>query len=281
VVGLWTLVEPGRRPEAGPASTGTLVGGLAFTDGQLVRFTADGTELVATLPEQIAPEPPVLTRSGVVVLTGRPSVGLRLWLVSPEGSVNQIAEDVTDGFAVDPAADVVAYATTTQVQSPPYYRSTLHIVSLSDGSEVSTSQQMDFYAAVRGIADGNVVLSTGDGASASVGLWVPDTDQIRRYSMYGNAEGTDPVTGTSVLDVGDVQVPIHVRFREGPSDLGIVPAEIAVDSSVVQLDGVDFARGGGRVAGLQPTRDGAEFVVLDEPSGRRRSRAIDPADGSP
>jgi hypothetical protein len=254
---------------------------LAFTDGQLVRFTADGTELVATLPEQIAPEPPVLTRSGVVVLTGRPSVGLRLWLVSPEGSVNQIAEDVTDGFAVDPAADVVAYATTTQVQSPLYYRSTLHIVSLSDGSEVSTSQQMDFYAAVRGIADGNVVLSTGDGASASVGLWVPDTDQIRRYSMYGNAEGTDPVTGTSVLDVGDGQVPIHVRFREGPSDLGIVPAEIAVDSSVVQLDGVDFARGGGRVAGLQPTRDGAEFVVLDEPSGRRRSRAIDPADGSP
>ena len=273
VVGLWTLVEPSRRPEPGPASTGTLVGGLAFTDGQLVRFTAEGMELVATLPEQIAPEPAVLTRSGVVVLTGRPSVGLRLWLVSPEGSVNQIAEDVTDGFAVDPAADVVAYATTTQLQSPPYFRSTLHIVSLSDGSEVSTSRQMDFYAAVRGIADGNVVLSTGDGASASVGLWVPGTDQIRRHSMYGNAEGTDPVTGVSVLDVGDGQVPILVRFREGPSDLGIIPGEIVVDPSVVRLDGVDFAPGGGRVAGLQPTRDGAEIIVLDETSGQIVFRA--------
>jgi hypothetical protein len=273
VVGLWTLVEPGRRPEPGPASTGALGEGLAFTDGQLLRFTADGTELVATLPEQIAPVPPVLTRSGVVVLTGRPSVGLRLWLVSPEGSVSQIAEDVTDGFAVDPAADVVAYATTTQLQSPPYFRSTLHIVSLSDGSEVSTSRQMDFYAAVSGIVDGNVVLSTGDGASASVGLWVPETDQIRRYSMYGNAEGTDPVTGISVLDVGDGQVPILVRFREGPSDLGIIPGEIVVDPSVVQLDGVDFAPGGGRVAGLQPTRDGAELIVLDETSGRIVFRA--------
>lgn len=202
VVGLWTLVEAGRRTEPGPASTGTLVGGLAFADGQLLRFTADGTEVVATLPEQIAPEPPVLTRYGVVVLTGRPSVGLRLWLVSRDGSVNQIAEDVTAGFAVDPAADVVAYATAPQLQSAPYNPSTLHIVSLSDGSEVSTSPELDFYAAVRGIADGNIVLSTGDGASTSVGLWVPDAEQIRRYSDYGNAEGADPVTGVSVLNVG-------------------------------------------------------------------------------
>lgn len=271
-VGLWTLVE---RTEPGPASTDPLVGGLAFTDGQLLRFTADGTKLVATLPEQIAPEPPVLTRSGVVVLTGRPSVGLRLWLVSRDGSVTRMAEDVTAGFAVDPAANVVAYATAPQLQSPPYYPSTLHIVSLSDGSEVSTSQELDFYAAVRGIADGIVVLSTGDGASASVGVWIPDTDQIRRYSMYGNAEGTDPVTGVSVLNVGDGPLPILVRFREGPPelDVGIVPGEIVVDSTVVQLDGVDFAPGGGRVAGVQPTRDGAELVLLDETSGQIVFRA--------
>jgi hypothetical protein len=275
VVGLWTLVEPGRRTGPSPASTRTLVGGLAFTDGQLVRFTADGTEVVATLPGQIAPEPPVLTPSGVVVLTGRPSVGLRLWLVSRDGSVNQIAEDVTAGFAVDPAADIVAYATAPQLQSPPYYPSTLHIVSLSDGSEAATSPELDFYAAVRGIADGNVVLSTGDGASASVGLWVPDTEQIRQWSMYGNAEGTDSVTGVSVLNVGDGPLPILVRFREGPPDLdvGIVPGEIVVDSTVLQLDGVDFAPGGGRVAGLQPTRDGAELIVLDEASGRVEFRA--------
>ena len=270
VVGLWTLVEPGRRTGPGPASTGSLVGGMAFADGQLLRFTAEGTELVATLPEQIAPEPPVLTPSGVVVLTGRPGVGLRLWLVSRDGSVNQIAEDVTAGFAVDPAADIVAYATAPQLQSPPYYPSTLHIVSLSDGSEAATSPELDFYAAVRGIADGNVVLSTGDGASASVGLWVPDTEQIRRWSMYGSAEGTDSVTGVSVLNVGDGPLPILVRFREGPPDLdvGIVPGEIVVDSTVLQLDGVDFAHGGGRVAGLQSTRDGAELIVLDEASGR-------------
>lgn len=269
------MVEPGRRTEPGPASTGTLVGGLAFADGQLLRFTADGTEVVATLPEQIAPEPPVLTRSGVVVLTGRPSVGLRLWLVSRDGSVIQIAEDVTAGFAVDPAADFVAYATAPQLQSPPYYPSTLHIVSLSDRSEVSTSSELDFYAAVRGIGDGNVVLSTGDGASASVGLWVPGQQQIRRWWMYGNAEGTDPVTGVSVLNVGDGPLPILVRFREGPPDrdVGIIPAEIVVDSTVVQLDGVDFAPGGGRVAGVQPTRDGAELVVLDETSGQIMFRA--------
>lgn len=272
VLGLWTTVEPGRRTEPGPASTGTLVGGLAFTDGQLVRFTADGTELVATPPEQIAPEPPVLTRSGVVVLTGRPSVGLRLWLVSRDGSVNQIADDVTDGFAVDPASDVVAFATTTQVQSPPYH-STLHIVSLSDGSEVSTSPELDFYAAVRGIGDGNVVLSTGDGASASVGLWVPEAQEIRRYSMYGNAEGTDPVTGVSVLNVGDGRLPILVRFRQGPNDLGMIPAEIVVDPAVVQLNGVDFPHGGGRVAGLQPAPNGVELVVLDETSGQITFRA--------
>lgn len=272
VMGLWTLVELGRRTEPGPASTGTPVGGLAFTDGQLVRFTADGTELVATLPEQIASQPPVLTRSGVVVLTGRPSVGLRLWLVSQDGSVNQIAEDVTDGFAVDPTADIVAFATTTQGQSPPYH-SKLHIVSLSDGSEVSTSPELDFYVTVRGIGDGNVVLSTGDGASASVGLWVQDTDQIRRYSMYGNAEGTDAVTGISVLNVGDGQVPMLVRFREGPPNRGVIPVEIVVEPAVVQLNGVDFAPGGGRVAGLQPTRDGAELVVLDETSGQVVFRA--------
>ncbi len=266
--GLWTLVE---RREPGPASTSPLVGGLAFTNGQLVRFTAAGTELVATLPEQIAPEPPVLTRSGVVVLTGRPSVGLRLWLVSPDGSVNQIAKNVTDGFAVDPAADVVAFATTTQ--APSGYHSTLHIVSLSDGSEVSTSQVLDFYAAVRGIADGNVVLSTGDGAAASVGLWVPDTDQVRRYPMYGNAEGTDPVTGTSVLDVGDGQVPTLVRFQQGPPDRGIIPAEIVIDQAVASLNGIDFAPGGGRVAGQLPTRDGAELVVVDETSGQIVFRA--------
>jgi hypothetical protein len=61
-----------------------------------------------------------------------------------------------------------------------------------------------------------------------------------------------------------------VRFREGPPDLdvGIVPGEIVVDSTVLQLDGVDFAPGGGRVAGLQSTRDGAELIVLDEASGR-------------
>lgn len=212
VMGLWTLVGPGRRTGPGPASTGALVGGLAFADGRLIRFTAAGTELVATLPERIAPEPPVLTRSGVVVLTGRPSVGLQLWLVSRDGSVTRIAEDVSDGFAVDPAADVVAYATTTQVPSPDY-RSTVHIVSLSDASEVSTSPELDFFAAVHGIAEGRVVLSTGDGASASVGLWVPGSDQVRCYPTYGRAEGTDPVTGISVLDVGDGGVPILVRFR--------------------------------------------------------------------
>jgi hypothetical protein len=275
VVGLWTLVEAGRRREPGPASTGTLVGGMAFADGQLLRFTAAGTDVVATLPEQIAPEPPVLTRSGVVVLSGRPSVGLHLWLISPDGSVNQIAEDVTAGFAVDLSADVVAYATAPQLQSPPYYPSTVHIVSLSDGSEVSTSPELDFYAAVHGIADGNVVLSTGDGASASVGLWRSGEQRIRRWWMYGNAEGTDSVTGVSVLNVGDGPLPIIVRFREGPPDLdvGIVPGEIVVDSTVVQLDGVDFAPGGGRVAGLQPTRDGAELIVLDEASGRVEFRA--------
>jgi hypothetical protein len=272
-MGLWTLVEPGRRTEPGPASNGTLVGGLAFTDGQLVRFTAAGTELVATLPEHIAPEPPVLTRYGVVVLTGRPSVGLRLWLVSPDGSVDQIAEDVTAGFAVDQAANLVAYATAPQLQSPPYYPSTLHVVSLSDGSEVSTSPELDFYAAVRGIADGNVVLSTGDGASASVGLWVPDAEQVRRYWDYGNAEGTDPLTGVSVLNVGDGPLPILVRFREWPNDVGIIPGEIVVDSAVLQLNGVDFVPMGGRVAGLQPTRDGAELIVLDESSGQVAFRA--------
>lgn len=272
VVGLWTFVEPGRRTERGPASTGTLVGGLAFADGQLVRFTADGTEVVATLPEQIAPVSPVLTRSGVVVLTGTPSIGLRLWLVLPDGSVNKIADDVTAGFAADPAADVVAYATTPQVQSPPYH-STLHIVSLSDGSEVSTSPDLDFYAAVRGIADGNVVLETGDGASAAVGLWNVESQRIRRWSMYGSAEGTDRVTGVSVLNVGDGPLPILVRFREGPLDVGIVPGEIVVDSSVSQLNGVDFAPGGGLVAGLQPTPDAIELVVLDEASGQIAFRA--------
>ena len=272
-VGLWILVAPGPRTEPGPASAGTLVGGLAFTDGQLVRFTADGAEVVATLPERIAPEPPVLTRSGVVVLTGRPSVGLRLWLVSPEGSVTQIAEDVTAGFAVDPAADIVAYATTTQVQAPIYYRSTVHIVSLSEGSEVSTSREVDDHAAVRGIAGGNVVLATGDGASSSVRLWVSDTDQIRRWWTYGNAEGTDSLTGISALNVGDGQIPILVRFREGPSDVGIVPEELVVDRSVVQLNGVDFAPGGGRLAGVQLARDGAELVVLDETSGQVTFRA--------
>jgi hypothetical protein len=279
VVGLWSLVEPGRRTEPGPASRGTLVGGLAFADGQLLRFTADGTEVVATLPEQIAPEPPVLTRYGVVVLTGRPGVGLRLWLVSRDGSVIQIAEDVTAGFAVDPAADVVAYATTGRVQYPEPLNTTVHIVSLSDGTEVSASPEMEFYAAVRGIADGNVVLSTGDGASASVGLWVQDAERIRRYWMYGNAEGIDPVTGISVLDVGDGQVPILVRFREAPSDVRIVPSEIVVDRSVVQLDGVDFAPGGGQVAGVQPGRDDAELIVIDETSGQIKSRAQLP-DGS-
>jgi hypothetical protein len=70
--------------------------------------------------------------------------------------------------------------------------------------------------------------------------------------------------------VGDGPLPILVRFREGPPDLdvGIVPGEIVVDSTVLQLDGVDFAHGGGRVAGLQSTRDGAELIVLDEASGR-------------
>lgn len=255
MVGLWTVVGPGGRTEPGPASTGTLVGGLAFTDGRLIRFTADGTELVATLPDRIAPEPPVLTRSGVVVLTGRPSVGLQLWLVSRDGSVTRIAEDVSDGFAVDPAADVVAYATTTQVPSPDY-RSTVHIVSLSDASEVSTSPELDLFASVRGIAEGKVVLSTGDGASASVGLWVPDSAQVRLYPEYGRAEGTDPVTGISVLDVGDGPLPILVRFREGSADVGIIPGEIVVDPTVVELDGIDFAPGGGRVAGVQRTSGG-------------------------
>jgi hypothetical protein len=269
-VGLWTSVEPTRQPEPRPASTGALVGGLAFADGQLVRFSTDGTEVVATLPEQIAPVPPVLTPSGVVVLTGEPSVGLRLWLVSLDGSVSRIAEDVTDGFAVDPAADVVAFATTTV--SPPYH-ATVHFVSLSDRSSVLTSPELDFYAAVRGIADGNVVLSTGDGGSASVGLWVLGTGEVRRYSMYGNAEGTDPMTGISVLNVGDGQLPILVRFREGPSDVGIVPSEIVIDPTVVQLNGVDFAPGGGRVAGLQRTNAGAELVVVDEISGQIAFRA--------
>ncbi len=267
-VGLWSVIEPGHRTQPGPASTAALAGGMAFADGQLLRFTADGTEVVATLPEQIAPVPPVLTPSGVVVLTGRPSVGLRLWLVPPDGSVNEIAEDVTAGFAVDPLADVVAYATTSQAQYPPYH-TTVHIVTLSDGTEASTSPELDFYAAVLGTAEGKVILSTGDGASASVGLWVPDAPRIHRYPMYGNAEGTDPATGISVLDVGDGQLPILVRFEQGLNDdVGMTPGEIVIDPAVLQLNGVDFASGGGRVAGLQPTPDGVELVVLDEVSGR-------------
>lgn len=267
-MGLWGFIEAGHRPQPRPGSTAALAGGMAFAGGQLLLFTAEGTEVVATLPEGIAPVPPVLTPSGVVVLTGRPSVGLRLWLVSPDGSVNNIAQDVTAGFAVDPVADVLAYATTSQAQSPPYH-STVHVVTLSDGTEASTSPELDFYAAVRGIADGKVVLSTGDGASASVGLWIPNAQRIRRYPMYGNAQGTDPATGISVLNVGDGQLPILVRFKQGPGDeVGMTPGEIVIDPAVLQLNGVDFASGGVRVAGLQPTPDGVELVVLDEVSGR-------------
>jgi hypothetical protein len=44
---------------------------------------------------------------------------------------------------------------------------------VADGAEVVTSAELPFYAGVAGIVDGRVLLSTGDGASASTGLWDP------------------------------------------------------------------------------------------------------------
>jgi hypothetical protein len=274
VVGMWAGLRQRDQTRPRPASTVTLPDrGMAFADGRLLRFTPDGTEVLATLPEPIAPAPPVVSPSGVVVLTGRPSIGLRLWLVALDGSVKEIDHDVTAGFAVDPADDVVAYATAEVATTPPYYTTVIHIVRLDDGTRVSISPDLQFYAAVVGIVDGKVLLSTGDGASASAGLWSPAGQMMRRYPEYGRAVAVDPATGISVLNVGDGSIPIMVRFENGPKDdLGMTPEEIVVDSSVLWLQGVDFAPGGGLVAGVQPTGDGAEVVVIDESSGRVAAR---------
>lgn len=273
-VGIWTGLRQRDQTHHLPASNLKLPKhGMAFADGRLVRFTPDGTEVVARLPGRIAPIPAVMSPSGVVVLTGRPSIGLRLWLVALDGSVREIDHDVTAGFAVDPAEDVVAYGTTEQGNTPPYYTTFIHIVRLNDGTQLSISPDLQFYAAVAGIVDGKVLLSTGDGASASVGLWSPAGQMVRRYPKYGRAVAVDPATGVSVLYVGDGPTPIMVRFEKGPKDdLGMTPVEILVDSSVLQLQGVDFAPGGGLVAGIQPTGDGAELVVIDESSGSITAR---------
>jgi hypothetical protein len=273
-VGIWIGLRQRDQMQPRPASNPNLPEhGMAFADGRLLRFTPDGTEVVARLPERIAPVPPVMTPSGVVVLTGRPSIDHRLWLVAPDGSVREIDHDVTAGFAVDPAEDVVAYATTEVGNTSPYYTTFIHIVRLNDGTQVSISPDLQFYAAVAGIVDGKVLLSTGDGGSASVGLWSPAGQMVRRYPAYGLAVAADPATGISVLNVGDGRVPAMVRFEKGPKDdLGMTPVEMVVDSSVLQLQGIDFAPGGGLVAGIQSTGDGAEVVVIDESSGRVTAR---------
>lgn len=273
-VGIWIGLRQRDQMQPRPASNPNLLEhGMAFADGRLLRFTPDGTEVVAMLPEQITPVPPVMSPSGVVVLTGRPSIDLRLWLVALDGSVREIDHDVTAGFVVDPAEEVVAYATTEVGNTPPYFTTLIHIVRLNDGTQVSISPDLQFYAAVAGIVDGKVLLSTRDGGSASAGLWSPTGQMMRRYSEYGRAVAVDPTTGISVLNVGDGGLPAMVRFEKGPQDdLGMTPVEIVLDSSVLQLQGIDFAPGGGLVAGIELTADGAEVVVIEESSGRITAR---------
>jgi len=263
------LVTPSPGVSTPTPQAGLPDHGLAFVEGRLIRFTPGGTEVVATLPDREAPGPPALTPSGVVVLTGGPSIGCRLWLVSLDGTVKEIAHDVTGGFAVDPARDLVAYATTEQHSSPPYYTPIIHVVRLPDGTAVSVSRELDYYAAVAGIVDGKVLLGTGDGAYAATGLWNPATNEVRRWTMYGSAAGADVVTGVALLGVGDGDVPILVRFRNGPDDdQGMTPSEIVVNLIYLGLRGIDFSPEGGLLAGFE----GSDLVVLDERTGRVANR---------
>jgi hypothetical protein len=267
--------EPSSTAEAGLPDHGML-----FRDGLLIRLVGGDQEIVARLPEERTFVPPVLTQDGVVVLTGHSSVDAQLSLVSDDGRVQEIDHGVTAGFAVDPARHLVAYATTVQSDAPPHYATTVHVRSLADGSEVAISRTLDFFAAVAGIADGRVVLSTGDGGSAAAAVWDLADQSVRRFFTYGAATGTDPVTGTSVLTEGDGPIPILVRFREAPAgQAGLVPSEVVIDRSVLQLEGIDFlpppeGGPGGVVAGTQPTRAGSELVIVDEPTGAAARIAV-------
>jgi hypothetical protein len=186
-----------------------------------------------------------------------------------------VASSVTMGFAVQ--GDRLAYATAQESADNSHYSSTIHVTRVSGDGDTVYSSAIPMYVEVGGFVRGGVLTSSGDGADTAVAVWEPTTDRFSRFPDYGRVDAVDPSTSHAVARLGDGPTPILIRVDVEGS--GVEVSERTIDSSSVdRLDGVDILDGDA-VAGSQPTRFGADVVVIDETSGRVITRLRVPGGG--
>lgn len=243
--------------------------------GALYEFHDDGSIwYVGTLYGQKRLAPPVQTPYGVLTLgtETNPNWGDLHIVDTTDDGAELIAEDVS-GFDVSADGELLAYSVVEQLRSrqPPYYRTTLTLMRLSDHEVVasagpvvnpeSTDGPTPDSAGVGGFVGDRILLTGGDGGAVFSALWDPGSGAIEYlpYS-YSGAYATAPASRRAVIAYGDGGCWVLATFpaegaepstREGDCDL--LEASFSPDERL-------FAGG---------THDG-RVVVIDASSGHRR-----------
>jgi hypothetical protein len=251
---------PSGAGAVGGTGTGPMPA-MVFLDGVVYRYsqTPEGLagEVVGEVPEDTAAQPPVETPFGVLVLGGTPGHGTHLWLIHADSlAPDRLASDL-DGFAVSADGSRLAYATLADGSQ----RSELIERSLQTGA-VLHSASVDTYVRVVGYATDVVVLSTGDGASASAAVWSPGASSFNAINGFGRAIAADPASGFAVLTQGDGVCWSIVSLAPTGNAGRAGPPKQPVSCGIAQAS---FDSDGKLVAGIELTseaRTGPQRLVL-------------------
>jgi hypothetical protein len=188
---------------------------LLLAMGGLYEFHDDGSIWwVGTLYGQELLVPPVQTPYGVVSLGGE-GANWDLHIIEANDRATLLGEDV-HGFAVSADGELLAFSRVEQLDSrtPPYFRTTLTLMSLSDGQVLatkspvvnpeSTDGPISDSARVEGFVGERILLTGGDGAAVFSALWNPESKDIDYLpSSYSGAYATAPETQRAVIAYGD------------------------------------------------------------------------------
>jgi DNA-directed RNA polymerase specialized sigma24 family protein len=177
-----------------PAAPATFAGtsyGWVFDDG-LVRDIFDNHP-VALFPMKTANYAPVRVEGGFVAVLADRS----LWFAKEESAESVQLDTLVEGVAASPGGAAIAYSTV----APDGLSATLKLVDVASRSSMA-ELPLDRFARVEGISSPEVLLDTGDGASASAAIWDPTgSNRVTYLDAFGGVGGVG--RNVAVLHQGD------------------------------------------------------------------------------
>jgi hypothetical protein len=194
----------------------------------------------------------------VIVLGGRPFRETHLWLIPPGGGRAVLLASRVSGFAVSADGSRIAYS---QLDVDPGI-TTLWEGPLSGIRKVRASATIQSDVRVVGFAGTDVIVDTGDGASAAAAVWSSDQTSLLRLQGYGTAVATDPASGFAVLTEGDGRCWVIASLAP-TGNAGVGPPKRGVGCGIAQAS---FEPNGDAMAGIILTsedRRGPQTFVLE------------------